>query len=259
MEKIKKFYNIHQYPKSNQYTSNQKRTNKKIIAKILRSANITEKDLFNKRILDIGCGTGEKSIYFAKNGAKEVVSVDFSLGQLNELEKKIKKEKLINIIIKEKDIIKDNLEDLKKFDLIFCLGVLHHTEDPYLGFKKICSLLKNDGIIVIGVYHKYSRIRYRIQRILLRTFVSKDPEKIIEFLLTSKLTKKFRKAPLSTLYDRYAVPYESYHTLREVKKWFLKNNIKIINYRNIRHKIEIFNLFEKKSIFFVGGKRFIKI
>jgi 23S rRNA G2069 N7-methylase RlmK/C1962 C5-methylase RlmI len=30
----------------------------------------------------------EKSIYFAKNGAREVVSVDFSLGQLSELEKK---------------------------------------------------------------------------------------------------------------------------------------------------------------------------
>lgn len=257
MEKIKEFYNLHQYPKSNQYTSNQKRTNKKIILKILRSANLTEKDLYNKRILDVGCGTGEKSIYFAKNGAKEVVSVDFSYGQLLELKNKIEKENLKNIIIKEKDIIKDSLEDLKKFDLIFCIGVLHHTENPYLGFQKICSLLKEDGIIVIGLYHKYSRIRYRLQRFLLRTFVSKDPDKIINFLLSSKLTKAFRKAPLSTLYDRYAVPYESYHTLKDVKKWFVKNNIKIINYNNIKHKIEIFNIFEKKSIFFVGGKIFI--
>ena len=255
MEEIKNFYNKHQYPKANQYTSNQKRTNKKIITKILRSANITEKDLIGKRILDIGCGTGEKSIYFAKNGAREVVSVDFSSGQLSELEKKVKKEKLSNIVIKEKDIIKDNLLEQKKFDLIFCLGVLHHTEDPYLGFEKISSLLKNDGIIVIGLYHKYSRLRYRIQRFFLRTLISKDPEKIINFLLTSKFTKKFKKAPISTLYDRYAVPHESYHTLKEIKKWFNKNNIRPINNSLKFKKIEFLNILEKKSIFFIGGKK----
>jgi 2-polyprenyl-3-methyl-5-hydroxy-6-metoxy-1,4-benzoquinol methylase len=253
MEKVKEFYNKHPYPKANQYTSNQIRTNNKIILNILETAGLKEKDLIGKRILDAGCGTGEKSIFFAKAGAKEVIAIDFSKSQLEEAKKKTKKEKIDNVIFKEKDILKDNLEDLGKFDIVVSLGVLHHTENAKKGFTRIVGQLKSDGIVIIGLYHKYSRLRYFFQRFLLHTFVSKDPDKIITFLYR---TKKFHNAPKSTLYDRYCVPYESYHTLKEVKKWFKNNNIQILGQKNIRNeKLEILNLFEKKTIFFVAGKK----
>ena len=253
MKSVKEFYNKYQYPKANQYTSNQKRTNKKIILGILKTAKLSEKDLKGKRILDAGCGTGEKSIFFAKSGAKEVVAIDFSKGQLEEAKKKAKSENINNIIFKEKDILKDILEDLGKFDIIVCLGALHHTEKPKKAFARIIGQLKKDGIIIIGLYHKYSRLKYKIQRKLLRTFVSKDPDKIIDFLYK---TKRYHNAPRSTLYDRYCVPHESYHTLREVKVWFKENHIKPLGNKNIRNeKLEILNLFEKKTIFFVSGKK----
>lgn len=253
MQKIKEFYNKYQYPKSNHYTSNQKRTNKKIILGILQTANLSEKDLKGKRILDAGCGTGEKAIFFAKAGAKEVIAIDFSKGQLEEARKKANKEKVKNLIFKEKDILKDPLEELGKFDIIVCLGVLHHTEDPKKSFTRIVGQLKIGGTIIIGLYHKYSRFKYRVHRKLLHTFVSKDPEKIIAFVY--KINKN-QKAPKSTLYDRYAVPHESYHTLREVKGWFKENHISLIGHRNIRNeKLEITNIFEKKTIFFVSGKK----
>lgn len=253
MKEIQSFYNKYQYPKSNHYTSNQKRTNKKIILKILNTAKLTEKDLKNKRILDAGCGTGEKSIFFAKAGAKEVVAIDFSKGQLFEAKKKAKKEKLNNIFFYEKDIINDSLEDLKNFDIVVSLGVLHHTKNPKQGFSQIVGQLSDDGVILLGLYHKYSRIRYRLYRFFLRTFVSKDPEKIINLIY--KFNKNPR-TPISTLYDRYCVPHESYHTLKEIKKWFKEKNISYIGCKNIKsEKFEIFNLFEKKTIFFIAGKK----
>ena len=253
MQSVKEFYNKYQYPKSGQYTANQKRTNKKIILGILSTAKISEKDIKGKRILDAGCGTGEKSIFFTKAGAKEVIAIDFSKGQIEEAKKKAKKEQIKNLIFKEKDILKDNLEELGKFDIIVCLGVLHHTSEPEKAFARILGRLKRKGIIIIGLYHKYSRLKYRIQRKLLRTFVSKDPEKIIAFI--SKINKN-QRAPKSTLYDRYTVPQESYHTLKEVNWWFKKHNISILGHKNIRNeKLEILNLFEKKTIFFVAGKK----
>ncbi|MFA5746202.1 MAG: class I SAM-dependent methyltransferase [archaeon] len=256
MEKVKTFYNKHPYPKAGQYTSNQKRTNKKLILSILQTAGLKEKDLVGKRILDAGCGTGEKSIFFSKAGAKEVVAIDFSIEQLKVAKKTSKKENCRNIILKEKDLLNDNLQELGKFDIIVSLGVLHHTESPEKAFSLIVGQLKDDGIIVIGLYHKYSRARYWFQRKLLHTFVSKDPDTIINFLTNSPLTKKFHKAPISTLYDRYTVPHESYHTLKEVKHWFKKNNVQLMSHKNIRNeKIELLNLFEKKTIFFVSGKK----
>lgn len=253
MEKVKDFYNRYSYPKSNQYTANQKRTNKKIILKILSAAKITEKEIKGKRILDAGCGTGEKSVFLAKAGAKEVVSLDFSKTQLKEAKLRASKEGLKNIIFVEKNILEDNLEELGKFDLIISLGVLHHTENPKLGFSQIVGQLNNNGIVIIGLYHKYSRIFYKLQRFFLHLFVSKDPEKIISFIY--KINKN-PKVPKSTLYDRYCIPHESYHTLREVKNWFKENNLKIIDYKNIRNqKLEILNIFEKKTIFFVAAKK----
>ena len=252
MKEVKEFYNLHSYPKAGQYTTNQIRTNRKIILGILKTAGLKETDLKDKRILDAGCGTGEKSIFFSKAGA-EVIAIDFSKGQLKEARKRAKEEKSENLIFKEKDILKDNLKDLGKFDIIVSLGVLHHIESLEKVFTRIVGQLKPNGIVIIGLYHKYSRARYCFQRKLLHTFISKDPDKIIDFLYK---TKRFHNAPRSTLYDRYTVPHESYHTLKEVKGWFKKNNIKLLGHKNIKNeKLEILNLFEKKTIFFVAGKK----
>jgi hypothetical protein len=77
----------------------------------------------------------------------------------------------------------------------------------------------------------------------------------MNWLLHSKIAKPIRNAPLSTLYDRYAVPYESYHTLKEVKQWFNENNLELIgNSKNVVGN-EFFKLFEPKTIFFVAGKK----
>jgi len=251
MEKIKEFYNSYQYPKSKAYVSNQIRTHRKTVLNILETACLNEKDILGKTVLDAGCGTGEKSIFFAKGRAKKVVAIDFSFGQLQEAKKKARD--LDNIVFLEKDILKDDLKNLGKFDIIFCVGVLHHTEKPRKAFERIVALLKTDGIIIIGLYHKYSRLRYRLQRWLLRTFISKEPDTIINYLYK---TKRFHDAPRSTLYDRYCVPYERYHTLREVTKWFNESKIRIIGQKNIRQeKLEVLNIFEKKTIFFVAGKK----
>ena len=36
----------------------------------------------------------------------------------------------------------DEIFDSKVFDLVWCSGVLHHTKEPYKGFKNILNYLK---------------------------------------------------------------------------------------------------------------------
>ena len=39
------------------------------------------------------------------------------------------------------------------FDIVWCSGVLHHTESPLKGFEIISTWLKPNGYIVIGLYN----------------------------------------------------------------------------------------------------------
>jgi len=252
---VKTYYNTYNYPVINLYTNRQRKHHLKLISSILSYGSISLSDLSGKKILDAGCGSGEKSIMFSKYGGK-VTGIDFSSGQLSQARGLAKKSNL-DIKFIEKDLVNDDLSDLGKFDVIVCTGVLHHTKDPKLAFQKLCSQLNKNGIIIIGLYHKYSRMRYRIIRFFIRTFVSRtyDSKKIINWLDNNRIARSLTHAPRNSLHDRYVVPYESYHTLREARKWFKKNNLNLISYSENVKGIELFKLFEKKSIFFVGGKR----
>jgi 2-polyprenyl-3-methyl-5-hydroxy-6-metoxy-1,4-benzoquinol methylase len=257
MKQVQDFYNKYPYPISKQYTNKQIKKNNQILLNILKIGNIDFNNIKNKKILVAGCGTGEKSVLLAKNGAL-VTAIDFSDNQIKEAKLRAKDNNLTikNIEFIKKDLINDNLEDLGTFDIILSLGVLHHSEDAYFAFTKIAKLLNKNGIIIIGLYHRYSRLRFRILRFIFRNFISKDPDKLIDWIINKqKFSKKLKRAPTTTLYDRYGVPFESYHTVFQVKKWFKKNDLSYFNCSDKFKGIELFKIFEKKTIFFVSGIR----
>ena len=59
------------------------------------------------------------------------------------------------------------------FDIIISNGVLHHTHNPELAFKQLVQVLKKDGLIIIGLYHKYGRLVTRIRQKLISIFGDK--------------------------------------------------------------------------------------
>lgn len=250
MDSVKIFYNTHSYPDTNQYTNKQKKKTQKILIKILSLANLNLEKLKNKKVLVAGCGTGEKVKVLTDNDIS-VVAFDFSKTQLNKAKESVSNKSLVKFF--KKDIINEDLLDLGKFDVVLCLGVLHHTEDPKKGFAKLVKLLNKNGVIIVGLYHKYARLRYRIIRFLLKLFLNK--KKLYLFIKKYQDKLFFLKASLPVLLDRYVVPYESYHTLKEVKTWFLKEDVCFINSSDNVKGFEILKIFEKKTIFFVVGKK----
>jgi len=51
-----------------------------------------------------------------------------------------------------------NLSSLdKSFDVIECIGVLHHMEDPERGMAELATLLKPGGLMKIALYSELSR------------------------------------------------------------------------------------------------------
>ena len=109
------------------------------------------------RILVAGCGTGQHSIVTAarfKNA--EVLAVDLSLSSLAYAMRKTRELSLRNINYMQADIL--NLKNLdKKFDVIESGGVLHHMDDPFLGWEILTDCLNPGGLMKIGLYSELAR------------------------------------------------------------------------------------------------------
>ncbi|MEM0437692.1 MAG: class I SAM-dependent methyltransferase [Candidatus Micrarchaeia archaeon] len=209
-----------------------------------------------KEVLDAGCGTGEKSLLLAHMGAR-VTAVDICPAQV-ERARALARKYGQDIEFKVADVT--TLDLGRKFDGIICSGVLHHTVDPHEGFRRLCSHLRPGGRILIGLYNAYSRAHYRMARAVLHTAFDGDPDRIMSFIAKSPLAAPLRTASLPTLYDRYAVPHESYHTLGEVRRLFESNGLRICTV----YPAEVFNsdlltqlswLVSGKSFFFVAGEK----
>lgn len=108
-----------------------------------------ESDFVDKIVLDVGCGAGRLSRLASGYGARHVFSVD--LGRAVEAAHKLSA-RYSNIHFFQASLFE--LPFRQKFDIIFSLGVLHHTPCPYLGFRNILKLLKDRGKIGIWVYGK---------------------------------------------------------------------------------------------------------
>jgi len=204
-----------------------------------------------KTVLELGCGTGELACALALSGAK-ITAIDFSLSSIKKargLAKKLGVAKKTKFI--EKNILNIKEDEFGgKFDCVIALGSLHHTINAKKGFEIGCANLKKGGIIVIGLYNKYARMRHRARRVFLRAFAGNNIDKRIAFgeKLFGSNKNKFWAA------DKYGQVHESYHSVSEINKWFKGEKIEFISSRP-RIKTprigELKWLFEKKGAFFV--------
>ncbi len=103
--------------------------------------------LKDKKVLDLGCGTGRMTFEFAKL-CKKVVGVDFSENLLH-----IAKNYRDKNNVKNADFILSDLENYRtdeKFDVIFMGGVLMCIENKNIPLiiKKISNFLEQEGIVI---------------------------------------------------------------------------------------------------------------
>ncbi len=109
------------------------------------------------RILDAGCGTGVGTEYLVHlNPEAEVIGMDLSAGALAVATERCQRSgadrvSFHNLSIYDVDQIPG------EFDLINCVGVLHHMPDPIRGIQALAAKLKPGGILHIFVYAELGR------------------------------------------------------------------------------------------------------
>jgi 2-polyprenyl-3-methyl-5-hydroxy-6-metoxy-1,4-benzoquinol methylase len=107
-------------------------------------------DLRNERVLDVGCGTGRYSIYFAEIGA-QVTAVDLSAEMVAVAESKAL-EAILDIEFAVSDILSFDAGE-SRFDLVFSSLAATHIEDLSALLAKMESLLRPNGRIWISDIH----------------------------------------------------------------------------------------------------------
>ena len=112
-----------------------------------------EFDNFNHlKILDVACGVGALSFYFASQGAN-VKGIDISQRAINICQKTqkflIKDDKTFKKMEFEKVSI-EKFKSKEKFDLVICSEIIEHVKNDDLFLKKVHQQLKKNGILYLS-------------------------------------------------------------------------------------------------------------
>lgn len=148
--KVKDMYKKYPYPSpSTEITQTNELLN---LLRIFELESNTKLD--GKTILDAGCGSGHRitnvAEFFQHCNFLGVDISDKSLEIANEL---CNRKKLQNIRFLNHNII-SGVEKLGKFDIVLCMGVLHHLSDPKRGLQMLTNTLNDNGIIFLYLYGK---------------------------------------------------------------------------------------------------------
>jgi len=100
-------------------------------------------NLQGKRILELGCGAGENSIYFALQGAN-VTATDISEGMLEKTNRLAKKYG-VKIDTHKMDAMNITFEN-DAFDVVYAANTLHHVDTP-TAIHEIHRVLKPGGFM----------------------------------------------------------------------------------------------------------------
>ncbi|MEM7351312.1 MAG: carbamoyltransferase N-terminal domain-containing protein [Acidobacteriota bacterium] len=177
---------------------------------------------YNSTVLEVGCGTGQLTNFLGIS-CRRVVGTDMCLNSLRLGEAFRRKHGLERVSFAQMNLFRPTLEP-EQFDVVLCNGVLHHTADPYGGFKSLLPLVKPGGHIIIGLYNTYGRLFTDLRRQMFR--LTGGRAKWIDPVLRKQgISVDKRRAWFA---DQYRHPHESKHTFSEILGWFDDNQVRFV-------------------------------
>jgi 2-polyprenyl-3-methyl-5-hydroxy-6-metoxy-1,4-benzoquinol methylase len=220
-EKIQSFYEKTPFPNYDEFdnaVSLIEKARKGLFAKLL-----DEQIPYGARVLECGCGTGQLT-NFLSVASRTVIGTDICMNSL----------RMANAFREANDLKRAHFYQMnlfrpafkpQSFDLVISNGVLHHTSDPFLAFKSISTLVKPNGYILVGLYHKYGRLATDIRRLIFN--LTRDK---LKFLDPRTINRGISQAKRNAWFmDQYKNPHESKHTVGEVLRWLADTQFTFIH------------------------------
>lgn len=218
--RVREFYEDHPFPDYEDFDDLASLIDK---AKTSVFARMLDRQLpFSCKVLECGCGTGQLS-NFLGIANRSVIGTDISLPSLRLAEEFREKRRLERVYFLQMNLFAPVFPD-ESFDFVICNGVLHHTADPEGGFQRLARLVRPNGFLVVGLYHRYARLATSFRGAVIRWFGEGagilDPR-----LRREKLGGRRRRAWIA---DQYRNPHESRHTVGEVLKWIPRAGLQFV-------------------------------
>lgn len=221
---------------------------------------LAEEELSEKLAIDVGCGKGRYSALLADR-VKALVALDGSdavKAAAHNLAGKA------NAVVVKSDLRSAPLK-AESFDLVSCLGVLHHLEDPRVGFEALVRLLSPSGLLLVYLYSRPDPGSFRERSLFVASLVRRYstrldhawlrrvswpiagllyslvvlPGRLGERCSVERLRKlplvAYRGKPLRVLwldtFDRLSAPIEHRFSFDEVEPWFRSAGLEILGRR----------------------------
>jgi len=197
-------------------------------------------DVRGKLVLDVGCGMGRFADVISRWGGK-VIGIDLS-SAVDAAYENIGQRPNVNIL--QADVFQLPFRE-NSFDIIYSIGVLHHTPDCEKAFRSLPKFLKPGGKIVIWLYDR-NIVWGRIPQLYWRFTRKMNPQVLhslcklaipLYFVVRLPFIGKFlwRVFPIDTnpdpqwrvldTFDWYSARYRSWHTVKQVQSWFEQESL----------------------------------
>lgn len=100
-----------------------------------------------RRVLDLGCGSGQGSEALIESGAREVIGVDIDARSIRYARRRFAAEGLSFEVANAEALP----EELGAFDVIVSSNTFEHLGDPAAALERVTALLERDGTFVLAV------------------------------------------------------------------------------------------------------------
>ena len=202
-----------------------------LVQKILQNNfNKNLKDFigFNRSFLEVGSGTCQLSLALAIGTNNDVVALDPTMASLKLGQEFAQKNNINNVTFINASLFQNVIAD-ESFDVVWCSGVLHHTYDSKLGFETLIKWAKKDGIVFIGLYNTYGRLRTNFRQFIFNCLGRGKLARATVSVLDPVLRKTKSKNKFDAWFqDQYEHPVERKHSIDEVLNWFDENNVEFL-------------------------------
>lgn len=116
----------------------------------------------------MGCGTGHTTLSLAKNFPEaSFLGIDLSGISIQKANSLASRQNMANVTFQKKDL-REDLSGVGEFEIVLCLGVLHHIKNRQNVFRNIARLVKSGGYCVLWMYGRLGRFQHGLNQKFLK-------------------------------------------------------------------------------------------